>query len=196
MKILYNGDSWCWGYSLDDRDDRYAVQLSKKLGAEYTDLSLHGGSNRRIVRTTIQHDVSQYDLGIICMTFKNRTEFYLNGKWEKVNPGRGNGKMFTDYYVNYYEEEYGHTDEMIYRQALIDHFAVNNTKLLLLTIAKDSKFQYDLFLNKPDIPLGETRHPTKVGHQIITHRIYETLIEMGKVEIQNVETEKRRPFHL
>ena len=39
-------------------------------------------------------------------------------------------------------------------------------------------------------------HPTKVGHQIITHRIYETLIKMGKVEIQNVETEKRRPFHL
>ena len=31
MKILYNGDSWCWGKSLDDRDDRYAVQLSKQL---------------------------------------------------------------------------------------------------------------------------------------------------------------------
>ena len=196
MKILYNGDSWCWGKSLDDRDDRYAVQLSKRLGAEYTDLSLHGSSNRRIVRTTIEHGLSQYDLGIICMTFKNRTEFYMNGQWEKVNPGRGKGKMFLDYYANYYEEEYGDTDEMIYRQAIIDHFAVNKTDLLLLTVAKDSKFDYDVYLNTPDIPLGETMHPTKVGHQIITHRIYETLIKMGKVEIQNVETEKRRPFHL
>ena len=66
MKILFNGDSWCWGYSLDDREDRYAVQIAKRLGnLDYTDLSFHGCSNRRIVRTTIDHDVSQYDLSLI-----------------------------------------------------------------------------------------------------------------------------------
>ena len=188
MKILYNGDSWCWGYSLDNREDRYPVQLSKKLKAQYTDLSDHGCSNRRIVRTTLDHDVSSYDLGIICMTFKNRTEFYIDGQWEHVNPGRGEGKKFLDYYKNYYDEEYGHSDEFIFRQAIIDHFKANKTELLLLTVSKNTKYSYDLQLNNPDLPLGNTKHPTKEGHRIIANQIYETLIKRNKIPLQNVET--------
>ena len=79
MNILFNGDSWCWGYSLENREDRYPVQVANMWGADFTDLSDHGCSNRRIVRTTLGHDVSKYDLGIICMTFKNRTEFRILG---------------------------------------------------------------------------------------------------------------------
>ena len=183
MNILFNGDSWCWGYSLEDRDDRYVVKLAKTLNSDYTDLSDHGCSNRRIVRTTFEHDLSQYDLGIVCMTFKNRTEFHLNGKWEHVNPGRGQGKGFLDYYKNYYDEKYGQSDEFIFRQAIIDHFAANNTELLLLTVSKDSKYEYDLHINTPDIPLGKTMHPTREGHRIISHRIHETLIKMGKIPL-------------
>ncbi len=178
MNILFNGDSWCWGYSLANRDDRYASVLAKRWEADFTDLSDHGCSNRRIVRTTIDHDVSKYDLGIICMTFKNRTEFFLDGKWEHVNPGRGHGKKFLDYYKNYYEEEYGESDEIIFRQAIIDHFAANNTELLLLTVSKDSRLGYDLHINTPDIPLGATKHPTAEGHRIISNRIHETFIKM------------------
>ena len=178
MKILFNGDSWCWGYSLDDREDRYAVQIAKRLGdVVYTDLSFHGCSNRRIVRTTIDHDVSQYDLGIICMTFKNRTEFFLNGKWENINPGRGGGKKFLDYYKNYYEEEYGESDEKIYRQAIIDHFKANDVPLLLLTVSKETTFEYDLCINTPDIPLTKTMHPTKEGHLMIAERIIKKWVQ-------------------
>ncbi len=146
--------------------------------SDFTDLSDHGCSNRRIVRTTLEHDVSKYDLGIICMTFKNRTEFFLNGKWEHVNPGRGDGKKFLDYYMNYYEEEYGESDEFIFRQSIIDHFKANNTELLLLTVSKNTKYGYDLYLNTPDIPLGKTKHPTEEGHRIIAQWIHETFNKM------------------
>ena len=157
--------------------------LAKRWEADFTDLSDHGCSNRRIVRTTIDHDVSKYDLGIICMTFKNRTEFFLDGKWEHVNPGRGHGKRFLDYYRDYYSEEYGESDELLFRQAIIDHFATNNTELLLLTNSKDSKYGYDVHINTPDIPLGATKHPDRVGHRIIAHRIYETLNQIDKVPL-------------
>ena len=172
--ILLNGDSWCWGYSLDNREDRYGSVLSRMLGHNYTDLSMHGCSNRRIVRTTLQHDIRKYDLGVICMTFKNRTEFHIDGKWENVNPGREKGKKFFDYYRNYYSYEYGESDEYIFRQAIIDHFKVNNVKLILLTVAKNSKLKYDLNINTSDIPLGASLHPTKEGHGIIASKIYET----------------------
>ena len=183
MKILYNGDSWCWGYSLENRDDRYACVLSKTLDSDFTDLSFHGCSNRRIVKTTLEHDISKYDLGVICMTFKNRTEFHIDGKWENINPGRGQGKMFLDYYRDYYSERYGESDEFIFRQAIIDHFKANNIPLLLLTVAKNSKLEYDLLIDTPDIPLGKTKHPDRIGHRIIAHRIHEKIRQMDKVSL-------------
>ena len=101
-----------------------------------------------------------------------------------------------DSYRDYYSEEYGESDELLFRQAIIDHFAANNTELLLLTNSKDSKYGYDVQLNTPDIPLGATKHPDRVGHRIIAHRIYETLNQMDKVPLYIVETTKRRPIHL
>lgn len=172
MNILFNGDSWCWGYSLENRDERYACVLSKTLGADFTDLSYHGCSNRRIVRTTLEHDITKYDLGVICMTFKNRTEFHINDKWENVNPGRGLGKKFLDYYIDYYSEEYGESDEFIFRQAIVDHFKANNIPLLLLSVSKNTKLDYHLMIDTPDIPKGKTKHPTREGHRIIAHRIH------------------------
>ena len=175
--ILFNGDSWCWGFNLKNREDRYVVKVANKCNSKYTDLSLHGCSNRKIVRTTLEHDITKYDLGIICMTYKNRTEFHLNGKWENINPGRGNRLKFLDYYKNYYSEEYGDSDEFIFRQAIIDHFKANNVPLLLLTVTKASKYNYDLKLNTPDIPLGSTLHPTEEGHSILADRIYEKILK-------------------
>ena len=174
--LLFNGDSWTHGANLEDRDERFACVLSKRWKEDFIDLSEAGCSNRKIYRKTIEQDLSDISLGIICMTFKNRTEFFLKGKWENINPGRGGGKKFLDYYKNYYEEEYGESDEKIYRQAIVDHFEANNTSLLLLTVSKESTFEYDLCINTPDIPLTKTMHPTKEGHLMIAERIVDQLV--------------------
>ena len=82
------------------------------------------------------------------------------------------------YYKNYYSEEYGNSDEFIFRQAIIDHFKANNVPLLLLTVDKESKYNYDLKLNTSDIPLGSTLHPTEEGHSILADRIYEKILKL------------------
>ena len=78
------------------------------------------------------------------MTFKNRTEFHLNGKWENINPwAEVEEKKYIDYYRDYYSEDHGDSDEFIYRQAIIDHFKVNKVKLILLTNTKNSRYHCD-----------------------------------------------------
>ena len=173
---LFNGDSFCWGYNLKDRKDRYCHKFSTGIGAEYTDLSNHGCSNRTILRTTLAHDITQYDHAIICLTFNNRTELYLNGRWEYVNMGRGGGKMFEDYYRRYYETPLGDADELITYDSLRYYFQARGVPLLLGTSAKTSKLQYDIHINTDEIPMGETKHPTKEGHSIIANKIYESLL--------------------
>ncbi len=174
--LLFNGDSFCWGYNLPDRTDRYCVQYAQKVGKPFTDLSDHGCSNRTILRTTLQEDISKYTQAIICLTFQNRTEFYLDGRWEYVNMGRGGGKMFRDYYRRYYETPLGDADELITYDSLRYYFQARGVPLLLGTSAKTSKIQYDLWINTDDIPMSETQHPTKEGHSIIANRIYESLL--------------------
>ena len=44
-------------------------------------------------------------------------------------------------------------------------------KLILLTVPKNTKYQYDLYLDEPDIPRGITKHPTKEGHDMIASKI-------------------------
>jgi len=109
------------------------------------------------------------------MTYKNRTEFHLNGKWENINPGRGNGRKYIDYYRDYYSEQYGDSDEFIFRQSIIDHFMAKKVKLVLLTVPKNTNYKYDLHLDEPDIPRGITKHPTKEGHAMIASRIISVL---------------------
>ena len=80
-----------------------------------------------------------------------------------------------DSYRDYYSEEYGDSDEFIYRQSIIDHFKANNVKLILLTVPKKTKYKYDLHLDESDIPRGSTKHPTKEGHDIIASKIISVL---------------------
>ncbi len=183
MMLLFNGDSWTYGANLEDRNERYACLLSRRLKEDFIDLSEAGCSNRKIYRKTIEQDLSDISLGIICMTFKNRTEFYLNGQWENINPGREQGKKFLDYYIDYYSEEYGESDEFIFRQAIIDHFKVNKVPLLLISVSKESKLSYDLMINTNDIPLGSTKHPNEEGHYMISERIYEKISQMGENQV-------------
>jgi len=89
--------------------------------------------------------------------------------------GRGRGKMFQDYYKRYYEDPLGDADERITYDSLRYYFQARGVPLLLGTSAKTSKIQYDLWINTDDIPMGETKHPTELGHQIIANRIYESL---------------------
>lgn len=58
VDTLYsNGDSWTYGDELNNKDDCYVNLISKNYNLPLINNSLPGGSNERILRTTIQ-DVS------------------------------------------------------------------------------------------------------------------------------------------
>jgi hypothetical protein len=195
MKIFYNGDSWTWGYNLENRELRYPSLIDQHYDAESVDLSIHGCSNRTILRTTLKENIEGFDIGIINLTCKNRTEYYNweTCRWEFLNMGRHKGfqnksivsKKMQEYYEYVYTDTYGETDEWIAYTGIKNYFQLYNVPLILTTSQIGSKLNYDLILNTQDISRCDVSiHPNEIGHR----RIYEKIITLVQNKIQNVET--------
>jgi hypothetical protein len=94
MKQLWvNGDSHTAGsYSPHPVSNPFAKHLAHRLNLQYTNLSLAGGSNQRIIRTTIESlpnlDSSE-TLLLIGWSSWERTEWYWNNEWHAIcgDPG-------------------------------------------------------------------------------------------------------------
>lgn len=182
MRIIYNGDSWTWGYNLENREDRYASLINKEYDAVSIDKSIHGCSNRTILRTTLEQDIKEFDIGIINLTYKNRTEYYNEETkdWEFINMGRKQGfrkddivsRKMQEYYEYVYTDTYGETDEWITYMGIKNYFKLHQVPLIITTSQVSSKLDYDLILNTMDIPRCKTsQHPNKEGHRILYEKI-------------------------
>ena len=105
MKIYFDGCSWTKGAELEnEEEERFSKVLCNELGAEEHNLAVSGGSNDRIVRNLIvEHNIEDYDLAVVQMTYPVRTEFYndssrggdarwykhpkqVKDDWSRVNP--------------------------------------------------------------------------------------------------------------
>ena len=199
MKIYFDGCSWTYGAELENpEEERFSKVLCNELGAEEYNIAQGGGSNDRIVRNLLvehEHNIEDYDLAVIQMTYPVRTEFYDN-KWIRVNPKNnynkwlhgedGNierlGEKFKDhadfwkyYYMHVANEKYFETQEKIHY-----HTIRNSCKipLVLLTINRWTKLPFDLQLNdgylinlKQGIPLRKIRGViTGNGSRDMKHR--------------------------
>ena len=122
MKIYFDGCAKTMGAAIRPHDfNRYTTLLCKKLGAEEYNIARGGGSNRRIVRNLLEHDLSNYDLFVIQMSKRERFEWYNKklGEWRNVctnvfAPHVGLEKDYTsgkkEHFQYYYDKVY--TDEM------------------------------------------------------------------------------------
>ena len=204
MKIYFDGDSWTYGGELDKnyRESlRYSRLVSEKLGAEEYNFSQCGISNYRIVRRLLlDHDISEYDVAIIQMTYPERTEYY-NTKWKSISivdtplvhyhllppwekkkkflEKKGiDHKFWTHYYKEIYSEHYGYTYEKIHAITIRSHCQANNVPLILMTnnnlFAENKNF--DLELEKPKYPKTKGGHPTEEGHRIIARDLLRLLL--------------------
>jgi len=171
MKIFSNGSSFAAG--------SYPKCLAKLFDADLTNISTPGYSNRSIWRTTIEYDPKDYDLAVIQLTSKSRTEYY-NRYWIEVSPqlshpNMGDAKkLWQFWYENLYSNEYGDCDENFAIEGLRNYFDVNKIPCIIVTTDKftnSSKFDLNLF--DINFPMDETRHPTTIGHKIIAKKIYE-----------------------
>tara|TARA_B100000131_G_scaffold245265_1_gene238032 strand:+ start:161 stop:847 length:687 start_codon:yes stop_codon:yes gene_type:complete len=83
MRIYFDGCAKTAGFNkINDTFDRYSKLLSDKLGAEEYNIAVRNGSNKRIIRNLLEHDLSKFDLFVIQMTKRRRFEVY-NKKAEK-----------------------------------------------------------------------------------------------------------------
>ena len=94
MKTLYvNGDSHTSGTYLDMWDnynDCFAGLLSKRLGLEYINHALAGGSNARIIRTSkeyLEKHGNKDTIVLIGWSHPIRSEWYIDNKWLQIAPG-------------------------------------------------------------------------------------------------------------
>lgn len=92
-KLWVNGDSHTAGsYSPNNVSDPFAKQIAQRLNLEYTNLAWPGGSNQRIIRTTIDAlpslDPTETVL-LIGWSSWERTEWYWNNAWHAIcgDPG-------------------------------------------------------------------------------------------------------------
>jgi hypothetical protein len=92
-KLWVNGDSHTAGtHSPENVSKPFAQQLAAKFNLEYTNIALPGGSNNRIIRTTIEQlpnlDPKETVL-LIGWSSWERTEWYWNNEWHAIcgDPG-------------------------------------------------------------------------------------------------------------
>ena len=175
MKIFSNGSSFAAG--------NYPKFLASKLNAELTNIAMSGYSNRTIWRTTLEYKPENYDLAVIQLTSKSRTEFYTNRGWQEISPQLTHPKLgdkkkiWQFWYENLYTDEYGDCEENFAIEGLQDYFAIKDTPCIMVTTDKYTKStKFDLNIFDINFPMDKTRHPTDEGHQIIAKRIYETFI--------------------
>ena len=128
MKIYFDGCSHTWGSELTDLNSRYSKIICNHYDAEEYNIAERGGSDKRMVRNLLEHDLTQYDMFVIQMTGKDRTEYYHDGKWKKVNWNtifykvdyKGNESVpkeikqtWYDYYTLIHTEELADSNQLI-----------------------------------------------------------------------------------
>jgi hypothetical protein len=115
-KLWVNGDSHTAGsYSPCNVEQPFALQVAQVLDLEYTNISLPGGSNNRIIRTTIEALPKLDPLEtfiLIGWSSWERTEWYWNNQWHAIcgDPGykmpefaQSRWQQHADHYANQFD---------------------------------------------------------------------------------------------
>ena len=174
MKIYFDGCSYTYGAELiNPIDERYSKLVANHFGAEDYNIARGGGSNRRIIRNLLSHNMSEFDMVVIQMTYKWRTEFYKDGRWKRIRHFKTPSgfshtkqkfveeKVTHPYLKDMYSDEFGEIDEKIMYHAIKN--ILKDKKHFILTIQHDTVLPI-YACNEPysRAPRG---HPDKEGHK-------------------------------
>ena len=96
---------------------------------------------------------------VIQMTYKWRTEFYKDGRWQRIQRS-----VPHPYLANMYDEEYGKIDEKIMYHAIKN--ILKDKKHFILTIQHGTVLP--IYAYNDPIHLRATQgHPNKEGHKFL-----------------------------
>ena len=179
MKIFSNGSSFAYG--------KYPEYVAKELNAELENIAMPGYANHSIWRRTLEYDAKNYDLALIQLTTPSRLEFYRGKQWIEVSAQLSHPELseydkryWKFYYENIYNDKMGDVDEDMAITGIRDHFAVAKIPCIIVTSEKYTRSKkFDINLWDTNFPLDNTRHPSDIGHRIISKHIlsyYENII--------------------
>mgnify|MGYP003119765188 FL=1 len=161
--IYFDGCSVTMGAELDDKETkRYSRLVANHFGVEDYNIAVGGGSNRRILRNLLSHDLSQYEMFIIQMTKRMRTEFYNDG-WQRIQTS-----VPHPFLKDMYTDEYGKIDEMIMYHAIKS--ILKDRPHFILSIQHDTKVPVDYVTNDP-YPRAPRGHPNEEGHKFLANLV-------------------------
>ena len=128
MKIYFDGCSNTAGSELKDaKNTRFSKLVCDHFNAEEYNIALESGSDRRMARNLLEHDLSQYDMFVIQLTQKSRSEYWCerDKEWKvlkhslkhrhKDDVDRIKVSNIWENYLKYvYTDESGTSNQLIY----------------------------------------------------------------------------------
>ena len=191
MKIYFDGCSNTWGAELAEPEvSRYSRIVSDHFGAEEHNISMRGGSDKRLLRNLLETDLSEFDYIILQMTCKNRTEFWDDDKkrWMQINMDTVTRKgvsvklnksfSWIDYFKHVYTDKLGHINQLTLYHAMRN--LLKDKKHLIIGISGwgqiiqaplDINFTNFEVRNSIKYQTAPGGHPSKEGHKMIAEEI-------------------------
>ena len=128
MKIYFDGCSNTKGLELKDPSEtRFSKLVCDHFNAEEYNIGKVSGSDRRMARNLLEHDLSQYDMFVIQLTQKSRSEYWCerDKRWKilrhsirpkhKDDDDRKNvANIWKNYLKHVYTDELGSSNQLIY----------------------------------------------------------------------------------
>lgn len=201
MKIYFNGCSYTWGAELEyPLQSRFSKLVCNHFNAEEINLSYCGKSNDAILRECLSDD-NHYDLAIVSSTMPARTEYYDNTTWQRVNvkpskkvmgvndnqrgalisieqPNSDHLEFWKYYFTHIVNDTYEHNKDMIFYKTIKSYYKSKNIPLIILTIYKSSKMNYDITMWNKKYPQARI-HPNELGHELIASDLINIIKSRG-----------------
>tara|TARA_B100000614_G_C14443859_1_gene451408 strand:+ start:107 stop:703 length:597 start_codon:yes stop_codon:yes gene_type:complete len=190
MKIYFDGCSMTNGKNYLDNylQERYSALVASHFDAEENNFSIGGASNNHILRNfTVENfdSLSEYDLIVIQMTFRARTEYYqdknvIRSQWRNINPKTklqiSDNNFWNKYYKDIYTDKQGRSFEQSVYNTIKAICELKQLPLVLLNVDQSSTLPYDITITSHyDRIRNSTEfkndHPNSLGHQKLAYDV-------------------------
>jgi hypothetical protein len=111
-RIVAYGDSFTYGYELDDCKDcpsnlTYAALVAQHYGLEYECRAVGSNANQSITRNILNSEILPTDLAMVMWTFIERKDFLFEGDlgWRSITPSITDDLPFAREYYQYIDTE-------------------------------------------------------------------------------------------
>jgi len=210
MNIYVNGDSWTYGYEVDDKTKIWPHIVAKEFNLELINESMIGLSNELILDKTLKffskvNNTEDYFV-IIVWSYPIRKDI-INNDGKKVElrakAALEGESISLDYYTKYHSE---YDDYLRYIRNVLGlqhYFKLNKIKYLMFDVERNTYFNkakitesdkeyFDLIDSKnfigdlysvSDGNLAEGGHPNELGHE----KIYKYMYPFIKNKIEEVK---------